>query len=274
MTRVCTSSNRWYQAFSPQQYTHYLKIKSLSDWANCTYEKIYVRLDKPIPSNHVSSAIASSKKALKLAEQLKKEADNYPPQLRHLMKLDWDYSIETCMTMHEVIKGNTEEDLKLLELHRNYIAQKSQYVDEDDLDMRLDRSGNGFSELGRTLASAKAPNTNECETIFNAVNKSLDIDLEEIIIQVKDSIDHMVLKNPNSNFNLYLIKNYDERFAMHRKTVRFLRELMKSLKDSGDYDSELDVAVLSDSENIPIELNYLDRCSSKVLMDELLTNKN
>ena len=29
MTRVCTSSKRWFQAFSPQQYTHYLKIKSL-----------------------------------------------------------------------------------------------------------------------------------------------------------------------------------------------------------------------------------------------------
>ena len=269
MTRVCTSSKRWFQAFSPQQYTHYLKIKSLSEWANCTYEKIYVRLDKPIPNTHVSSAIASGKQALKLARQLREEADNYPSQLRHLMKLDWDYSIENCMTMHEIFKGNTEEDIKLLELHRNYTAQKSQYVDEDDLDMRLHRSANAFSELYR-LASDKVPNTNECEAIFKEANKPLDIDLEEIIIQVKDSIDHMVLKNPNSNVNLYLIKNYDERFAMHRKTIRFLRELIKSLKDSEDYESELDATVLSDSETIPIELNYLDRCSSKLLMDELM----
>jgi hypothetical protein len=42
------------------------------------------------------------------------------------------------------------------------------------------------------------------------------------------------------------------------------------LKDSEDYESELDATVLSDSETIPIELNYLDRCSSKVLMDELM----
>ncbi len=267
MTRVCTSSKRWFQAFSPEHYTHYLKIKSLSEWAHGTYEKILVRLDKPIPNTHVSSAIANGKQALKLAKQLKTKADKYPSQLRHLMKLDWDYSIESCMTIHEVIKGNTEEDIKLLELQRNYVAQKSQYVDEDDLDMRLACSTSALLELGRSLPSPSVPNSSECEVIFKDATKPLDIDLEEVIIQIQDSIDHMVLKNPNSKFNLYLIKNYDERFAMQRKAIKYLRELVKSLRDS---EGELNVAVLSDSEMIPIEINYLDRCSSKVLMDELM----
>ena len=274
MSQVCTPSNRWFQAYSPQHYTHYLKIKCLSEWSLGTYEKIYVRLDSPIPKTHVNSAIASAKHALKLAKQFKTEAADFPSKLRHLMKLDWEYSMESCMTIHEVIEGTAEGESQLLELQRNYIAQKSQHVDEDDLDMRLERSNNAFIELGRRLFNSSVPNSKECEAIFKDANEPLEIDLEEMIIQIRDSIDHTLLKDSKSKFKIYLIKNYDERFAMQRKAIRFLRGLMKSIENSEDYAGKEDMEILKDSETIPIELNYLYRCSSRILMDELLTDKN
>ena len=269
MSQISSSSSRWFQAYTPQQYTHYLKIKCLSEWAHCTYEKIYVRLDNPVPNNYVNKAISSGKRALKFARQLREAAENYPSQLRHLMKLDWEHCIKSCMTIHDVIKGNTKEEIKILELERRYIAQKSQYVDKDDLDMRLNRSSNAFSELGWRLANREIPNANDCDVILNDASKPLDIDLEIMISQILESIDHMNLKNTENNFNVYFIKNYDERFAMQRKAIKYLRELMKSLRDSEGYEDELDLAILSDSETIPKEVNYLDRCSSKILMDAL-----
>ena len=78
MNQVCTPSTRWFQAYSPQHYTHYLKIKCLSEWSLGTYEKIYVRLDNPIPKTHVNSVIASAKHALKLAKRFKTEAADFP----------------------------------------------------------------------------------------------------------------------------------------------------------------------------------------------------
>ncbi len=273
MSKVCTSSNRWFQAYSPQHYTHYLKIKSLSEWAHGAYEKIYVHLDKPPADAYVREAIANGKYALKLARHLRTEAQDYPALLRHLMKLDWEYCIKTCMVIHEVIKGDTDRDVELLELERSYIAQKSQFVDEDDLDIRLGRSGHAIAELGRKLNSSKVPEVAEFNAILDRANKPLEIDLEEMIIQVKDSVDHMLIKNQEDKLSVYIIKNYDDRFAMQRKAIKFLRELMKSIKTSEDYTEELDVKLLNESERIPIELNHLYFCSSKFLICGLMPNE-
>ncbi len=273
MSKVCTSSNRWFQAYSPQHYTHYLKIKSLSEWAHGAYEKIYVHLDKPPADAYVREAIANGKYALKLARHLRTEAQDYPALLRHLMKLDWEYCIKTCMVIHEVIKGDTDRDVELLELERSYIAQKSQFVDEDDLDIRLGRSGHAIAELGRKLNSSKVPEAGESNAILDRANKPLEIDLEEMIIQVKDSVDHMLIKNQEDKLSVYIIKNYDDRFAMQRKAIKFLRELMKSIKTSEDYTEELDVKLLNESERIPIELNHLYFCSSKFLICGLMPNE-
>lgn len=273
MSKVCTSSNRWFQAYSPQHYTHYLKIKSLSEWAHGAYEKIYVHLDKPPADAYVREAIANGKYALKLARHLRTEAQDYPALLRHLMKLDWEYCIKTCMVIHEVIKGDTDRDVELLELERSYIAQKSQFVDEDDLDIRLGRSGHAIAELGRKLNSSKVPEAGESNAILDRANKPLEIDLEEMIIQVKDAVDHMLIKNQEDKLPVYIIKNYDDRFAMQRKAIKFLRELMKSIKTSEDYTEELDVKLLNESERIPIELNHLYFCSSKFLICGLMPNE-
>ena len=273
MSKVCTSSNRWFQAYSPQHYTHYLKIKCLSEWAHGAYEKIYVHLDKPPADAYVREAIATSKHALKLARQLRSEARDYPAPLRHLMKLDWAYCIKSCIRLQELIKGNIDREFELLELERSYIAQKSQFVDEDDLDIRLGRSSNAFAELGRKLNSSKVPEAGESNAILDRANKPLEIDLEEIIIQVKDSVDHMLIKNQEDKLSVYIIKNYDDRFAMQRKAIKFLRELMKSIKTSEDYTEELDVKLLNESETIPIELNHLYFCSSKFLICGLMPNE-
>ena len=273
MSKVCTPSNRWFQAYSPQHYTHYLKIKSLSEWAHGAYEKIYVHSDKPPADAYVREAIANGKYALKLARHLRTEAQDYPALLRHLMKLDWEYCIKTCMVIHEVIKGDTDRDVELLELERSYIAQKSQFVDEDDLDIRLGRSGHAIAELGRKLNSSKVPEAGESNAILDRANKPLEIDLEEMIIQVKDSVDHMLIKNQEDKLSVYIIKNYDDRFAMQRKAIKFLRELMRSIKTSEDYTEELDVKLLNESETIPIELNHLYFCSSKVLICGLMPNE-
>ena len=44
--------------------------------------------------------------------------------------------------------------------------------------------------------------------------------------------------------------------------------------DEGTEEHKENMEILKDSETIPIELNYLYRCSSRILMDELLTDKN
>ena len=276
MSKVFTPSNRWFQAYSPQHYTHYIKIKCLSEWAHGAYEKIYVHLGKsPAYECKITEqeAIATSKHFLNLARRLGSEAQDYPAPLRHLMKLDWVYCIKSCIRLQEIIKGNIDREFELLELERSYIAQKSQFVDEDDLDIRLGRSSNAFAELGRKLNSSKVPEVAEFNAILDKANKPLEIDLEEMIIQVKDSVDHMLIKNQEDKLSVYIIKNYDDRFAMQRKAIKFLRELMKSIKTSEDYTEELDVKLLNESETIPIELNHLYFCSSKFLICGLMPNE-
>ena len=276
MSKVFTPSNRWFQAYSPEHYTHYIKIKCLSEWAHGAYEKIYVHLGKsPAYECKITEheAIATSKHFLNLARRLGLEAQDYPAPLRHLMKLDWAYCIKSCIRLQELIKGDIDREFELLELYRNYIAQKSQFVDEDDLDIRLGRSSNAFAELSRKLNSSRVPEVAEFNAILDRANKPLEIDLEEMIIQVKDSVDHMLIKNQEDKLSVYIIKNYDDRFAMQRKAIKFLRELMKSIKTSEDYTEELDVKLLNESETIPIELNHLYFCSSKVLICGLMPNE-
>ncbi len=83
----------------------------------------------------------------------------------------------------------------------------------------------------------------------------------------------MLIKNQEDKLSVYIIKNYDDRFAMQRKAIKFLRELMKSIKTSEDYTEELDVKLLNESETIPIELNHLYFCSSKFLICGLMPNE-
>ena len=263
MSRVCSSSNRWYQAYTPQHFTHYLKVKYFSEWAHGIYESIYVRLDERVTYSRAREAIKKGKAALSIARQLRKEANHFPAQLCQLMKLDWEYCIRSCMAIDEILSGNQGHEAELVEVHRNYIAQRSQYVDEEDLDIRLGRSGNVFGELSGTFSSA--------ESILERAINPLDIDLEEMIIQIRDSVAHMVVSDriDNDKFTNNLINHYDARFAMQRKAVRLLEQLIKSVQTSEDQLDDLDLQLHNESEAIPIELNRLYLCSSHYLIHVL-----
>ena len=56
--------------------------------------------------------------------------------------------VSSCIAIDEHLNGKADSDIALLEIQRNYIANKSQYVDEEDLDIRLGRSNYAFSEIG------------------------------------------------------------------------------------------------------------------------------
>ena len=93
--------------------------------------------------------------------------------------------------------------------------------------------------------------------MLERANKPLEIDLEEIITQVRDSVDHMIIGNKDERFLTDLIKNYDERFAMHRKAINLVREVVKPLKTTEDYRDEIDTKVFNELETIPKQLNDL-----------------
>lgn len=272
MSKVCTSSSRWFQAYSPEHYTHYLKIKSFSEWAHGAYEKLYVYLDDSVSDFFVQDSIKKGKLSLRLAREHKQATDHYPAELRHLMTLDWEYCIHTCMVIHELIKGDTEKEEALLELERQYIAQKSQFLDEDDLDMRLGRSNHAFVELARRLNGTKVPELSELNIILERANKPLEIDLEEMIIQVRDCVDHMVFNKKDDRFFVNLIKNYDDRFAMQRKAINLVREFAKSLKTTEDYRDELNTKVFNELETISKQLNKLYLHSSYLFIEQFLKN--
>ena len=276
MSKVCTSSNRWFQAYSPQHYTHYIKIKCLSEWAHGAYEKIYVHLGKsPAYECKITEheAIATSKHFLNLARRLGSEAQDYPAPLRHLMKLDWAYCIKSCIRLQELIKGNIDREFELLELYRNYIAQRSQFVDEDDLDIRLGRSSHAFAELAQKLDSSWLTEIGKFDSILEEAKKPLEIDIEEIIVRIKESISHMLVKNKAELLPVCLIKNYDDRFASQRKAIKLMQELVKVVRTSEENSEELDIKVFNELETTVIELNHHYFRTSKFLISGLITNK-
>ena len=270
MSKVCTSSKRWFQTYSPEHYTHYIKVKSFSEWAHAAYEKLYVYIDDDVSNSFVQDTIKRGKFSLRLARDHKQATEHYPATLRHLMTLDWEYCIRSCITIHELIKGDTAKEDELLELERHYIAQRSQFVDEDDLDMRLGRSGHAVVELAKIFNSPEFPEFSELNVILERANKPLEIDLEEIIIQVRDSVDHMSIDNKDDRFLTDLIKNYDERFAMHRKAINLVQEVVKPLKTTEDYRDEIDTKVFNELETIPKQLNDLYFNSSYLFIEKFL----
>lgn len=270
MSKVCTSYNRWFQAYSPEHYTHYLKVKSFSEWALGAYEKLHVHIDDDVSDSYVQDIIKRGKISLRLARDHKQATDHYHAPLRHLMTLDWEFCIRTCIKIHELIKGDTAMEDELLELERHYIAQRSQFVDEDDLDMRLGRSGHAVVELARIVNRPEFPEFSELNVILERASKPLEIDLEEIIIQVRDSVDHMIIGNKDERFLTDLIKNYDERFAMHRKAINLVREVVKPPKTIEDYRDEIDIKVFNELETIPKQLNDLYLNFSYLFIEKFL----
>ena len=163
MPQVCTSSKRWFQAYTSEQYTYYLRIKALSEYGLRKYEQLYISQDEePSQRKNKQQTIAKGKAFLRLANELRAAAVDYPAALRQLMKLDWENCISSCMAIDELINGKADSDIALLEIQRNYIANKSQYVDEGDLDIRLGRSNYAFSEIGRSILKNKNIRVEEC----------------------------------------------------------------------------------------------------------------
>ena len=286
MSEASSLPQKWFQNFSTQHYTYYLTIKSLSEWALGAYEKIFVHLDRNPSRRYILGAIRASKRALSLAKRLKSEATGHPPQLRQLMELDYKFSIEMCMTLDRLIKlhyresGEDEEKLTemLFELERRYIAQTSQFVDEDDLDARLRRTTHALVEFGlRFLRLQVEGLTNP----LKEARKSLEIDLEEIIARVTGFTDHIAFKegrmvlagDRKKRLTRDLIDNYDDCFAVQRKTINIFMKAFETVKSPGDADVEFDAKLINELEIIPIELNHVFFSSSKIMIDELIPEK-
>jgi len=270
MSQSCSSFSRWFQAYSPQHYTHYLKIKCLLEWAVGAYERVHVRIEEPLPNDQIIDYLRSGDHSLRSAKQLIAEAKDFPAQLRHLMAVEQNYAVESCKTIYEVVTGNTDQEPKLCELERILIAQRSQYVDEDDLDILLGRSTHAIAELGQKMTNSNAPGIKECDAIFERASRPLEIDLEEMIIQLKDWMAHMIIRNDEDRLTMNFIKVYDDRFAAQRKAIKFLREFLRAVQSPENHAEGIDEEILSQSESIPKELNILDLGCSRILHDLLL----
>ena len=113
-----TPPEYWFHSFTTQQYKHYLKVKSYSEYAHSVYETLHTTQDLEATAPSVKEMITVGKKSLRVANALRKEAGDFPAHLRHLMKLDWEYCISSCMAIHEYIEGNSKSELQLIPLLR------------------------------------------------------------------------------------------------------------------------------------------------------------
>ena len=86
-----------------------------------------------------------------------------------------------------------------------------------------------------------------------------------MILQVRDSIDHMQVDQAADKFNINLIKNYDDRYAMQRKAIRYLRELLRASGCDEDCEDSTDLGLLNESQTIFNNLNRL-YCNSSLLI--------
>ena len=270
MNQVCSSPSRWFYAYSPEHYTHYLKIKCLLEWAVGAYERVYVRIEESLSDEQIVDYFRDGDSSLRWAKQLIAEAKSYPAQLRHLMVIEQNFATEFCKTISEVITGNTDQEIRLFELNRILIAQRSQYVDEDDLDILLGRSSNAIAEFGQIDINSKFPGTTESNTIFERASRPLELDLDEMITQLKDWMGHMIIKNDEDRLIVNFIKVYDDRFAAQRKAIKFLRKFLKTVQSPENYTAGVDAEILSESESIPKEINTLDLGCSRLLQNLLL----
>ena len=273
MALVCTSSDRWFQAYTSEQYTDYLRIKALSEYGLGKYEQLYINQDDEPSQRKIQQTIAKGKVFLRFANELRAAASDYPAALRHLMKLDWESCISSCMAIDEYINGKADSDIALLEIQRNYIANKSQYVDEDDLDIRLGRSNYAFSEIGRSILRNKSIRLEECNGELIRAYESLEIDFETMVLQVRDSVDHMQLDQSADKFNVNLAKSYDDRYAMQRKAIRYLRELLRASECDEDCEDSIDLGLLNESQTILKNLNYLYCNSSLLILNQIHISK-
>ena len=66
-----------------------------------------------------------------------------------------------------------------------------------------------------------------------------------------------------------LIDNYDDRFAVQRKTINIFGKAFETVKSPGDTDVEFDAKLMNDLEIIPMELNHVFFSSSKIMIDAL-----
>ena len=189
------------------------------------------------------------------------------------MKLDWENCVSSCIAIDEHLNGKADSDIALLEIQRNYIANKSQYVDEDDLDIRLGRSNYAFSEIGRSILRNKNIRLEECNAELNRAYESLEIDIETMILQVRDSVDHMQLDQSADRFNVNLVKSYDDRYAMQRKAIRYLRELLRASECDEGCEDSIDLGLLNESQTIFNDLNRLYCNSSLLILNQIHINK-
>lgn len=221
------SAKRWFQSYTPSQYNQYLQTKAFSEYALSLYERLYIN-SRSLAHPLTRKDISTGKKALRVAKGMRDKSAEYPASLRHLMKLDWEHCIESCMAIHELLAGEADSDLRLIELTQKYISQRSQYVDIDDLDMLLGRSNYAFCLLARDLINNQCSTSDSCIELLNEANHILNLDLETMITQVRASVSHMHILDSDNKFLISLVKNYDDRFSMQRKAIRYLNEVTRT----------------------------------------------
>ena len=213
--------------------------------------------------------ITIGKKSLRVANALRKEAGDFPAHLRHLMKLDWEYCISSCMAINEYIEGNSKSELQLIPLLSDYISQKSQYVGENDLDIILGKSNYTFGQIAESIIKQRGIDAEECLRKLDKARKSVDLDLETMIKQIKTMVKHLRLDDPDNAFSISLVKIYDDRFGMQRTAIQYLKSLLSVSErpiENGTIDNS---DVIDDGDEIIKRLSELDRNLSRFMIIKL-----
>ena len=265
----CALPEYWFNSYTTQQYRHYLRVKSYSEYAHGVYETLYTTQNSEATAPSVKEKITIGKKSLRMANALRREAGDFPAHLRHLMKLDWEYCISSCIAIHEYIEGNSKSELQLIPLLSNYISEKSQYVGENDLDIILGKSNYAFGQIARSIIKQRGIDTNECLRKLDKARKSVDLDLETMIKQIKAMVNHSRLDDPDNTSSISLVKIYDDRFGMQRKAIQYLSSLLSVSERPEENGTIENLNAINDGDQIIKRLNELDRNLSRFMIIKL-----
>ena len=94
-------------------------MKALWEYGLGKYEQLYINQDDEPSQRKIQQTTANGKVFLRFANELRAAAADYPAALRHLMKLDWESYISSCMAIDEYLNGKADSDIALLEIQRN-----------------------------------------------------------------------------------------------------------------------------------------------------------
>ena len=104
---------------------------------------------------------------------------------------------------------------------------------------------------------------------LDQARKSVDLDLETMIKQIKTMVNHLRLDDPDNAFSISLVKIYDDRFGMQRTAIQYLKSLLSVSERPIENGTIENSDVIDDGDEIIKRLSELDRNLSRFMIMKL-----